>query len=557
MLLGYARGALGDVVFKRVNGEQVETPRVRHPHNPNSDRQQYQRAIMATITRAYAAGNLVFDHSFEGLQTGAQCQAVFMRENLKILRRLVSQEYRATPDAEYGHLGDKSRLVVPSVLTPIGFDGMLISKGTYGDGIITVDPITAGSPPYERTSFRVPPPSEDETCAEYAAKYGVVADDYYTLCGFVCWQPGMEYPRQASEWENEFIPGSFFFLRLHTKEEFISSINFSYDALWDDLFEIDEVYDPGHVTSLLSFGSGLISQAFTYLDILDPNIELSYYGGCWLGFAHSHKNLGLRSTSYLYRARKVMMAGITPNRILDNWRVDQNGGTGAGSDTPVIAPFFPFTEYVAGSAGTCVVRVTFGESSDLFPIIDIFEGRWSFCDSDGGDPGIWFYNRDTQVCVLRQYQDLTYPWYLVQSYLNSLGVYLNYNATTQGYNPMNISYAMNQVQLQLFAYPDYISGENGVAVVGGLITGHDNLYPVIAINNGNWRLIDTDGGEPGLWCYDKWTDSIVLVENLDTEIVWGVVNGVLTNREIDLQYVNSPEGFDPLETINWSIERSL
>ena len=63
---GMGRGKVGDVVFSRLNGEQISRVRNRHPKNPRSNSQLFQRAIMATVMQAYSAGKAIFDHSFEG-----------------------------------------------------------------------------------------------------------------------------------------------------------------------------------------------------------------------------------------------------------------------------------------------------------------------------------------------------------------------------------------------------------------------------------------------------------------------------------------------------------
>ena len=86
MLLGYARGKVGDLVFTRRNGEQVTRPRVRVVNNPKTEGQQIQRMIFASVIAAYSRCKSICDHSFEGVKYGADSQAKFMSENLKRLR---------------------------------------------------------------------------------------------------------------------------------------------------------------------------------------------------------------------------------------------------------------------------------------------------------------------------------------------------------------------------------------------------------------------------------------------------------------------------------------
>lgn len=86
MLLGYARGKVGDLVFTRRNGEQVTRPRVRVVNNPKTEGQMIQRMIFASVIAAYTRMKSICDHSFEGVKYGADSQAKFMSENLRRLR---------------------------------------------------------------------------------------------------------------------------------------------------------------------------------------------------------------------------------------------------------------------------------------------------------------------------------------------------------------------------------------------------------------------------------------------------------------------------------------
>jgi hypothetical protein len=86
---GMARGAVGDVVFSRLNGQQVSRVRNRQPANPQTNAQLYQRAIMATVMQAYSFGKKIFDHSFEGKKKGSECQNAFLSLNSLKLRSAI------------------------------------------------------------------------------------------------------------------------------------------------------------------------------------------------------------------------------------------------------------------------------------------------------------------------------------------------------------------------------------------------------------------------------------------------------------------------------------
>lgn len=85
LLLGTARGKLGDVVFYRTGGEQRFRTRVR-PFNPRSTAQVFQRCIMATVVKAYSNFVTVCDHAFQNFSGKAKNQERYMRLNAKSFR---------------------------------------------------------------------------------------------------------------------------------------------------------------------------------------------------------------------------------------------------------------------------------------------------------------------------------------------------------------------------------------------------------------------------------------------------------------------------------------
>lgn len=90
MLLGHARGKVGDIVFSRVNGQQVTRARAAVVKNPKTEKQVIQRILLNTIIQAYSRMAEICDHSFEGVQVGSKSMAKFMRENINALRTKVS-----------------------------------------------------------------------------------------------------------------------------------------------------------------------------------------------------------------------------------------------------------------------------------------------------------------------------------------------------------------------------------------------------------------------------------------------------------------------------------
>lgn len=99
LFLGMARGAVGDVVFSRLNGQQVARARNRAPRNPMTVAQMVQRIIMNTASKAYSMMQEITNHSFEGFSEGQNSQQEFMRVNVAWLRELCA-EILAEPTEE-------------------------------------------------------------------------------------------------------------------------------------------------------------------------------------------------------------------------------------------------------------------------------------------------------------------------------------------------------------------------------------------------------------------------------------------------------------------------
>lgn len=90
MLLGHARGKVGDLVFSRSNGQQVVRARASVVRNPKTESQIIQRIILNTISQAYSMMRPIVDHSIEGATPGQETMSKFMSDNLKWLRANVA-----------------------------------------------------------------------------------------------------------------------------------------------------------------------------------------------------------------------------------------------------------------------------------------------------------------------------------------------------------------------------------------------------------------------------------------------------------------------------------
>lgn len=84
MLLGMARGSVGDVTFYRDGGLQRARSRNRQPNNPRSNKQQTQRALFANCVKFYKLTAAKFyKFAFENKKVNESDYNAFMRENLK------------------------------------------------------------------------------------------------------------------------------------------------------------------------------------------------------------------------------------------------------------------------------------------------------------------------------------------------------------------------------------------------------------------------------------------------------------------------------------------
>lgn len=125
MLLGHARGKVGDLVFSRSNGQQVIRSRASEVKNPRTAAQMIQRILLNTIAQAYSRMQEIADHSYQGVPTGAKTMAAFISENLNMLREELSNA--PTLDVAYAVTQLGSQLVP---LNPY-----IISKGTLSSPI--------------------------------------------------------------------------------------------------------------------------------------------------------------------------------------------------------------------------------------------------------------------------------------------------------------------------------------------------------------------------------------------------------------------------------------
>lgn len=315
MFQGMARGKVGDVVFSRANGEQISRVRNRHPYNPRTNSQLYQRAIMATIVQAYAAGKAIFDHSFQGYAVGAQNQRKFISENAKALREAIAADINGAvePDRQIG------RVVAPKTNTPVPF-GYVISSGSYQQNLFAWDGI----------KLKIAAKLENETISAYADRNNLIPGDIYTVVAFM--------PKKQTAYKSNTVDDvlanqqycDFMFVRFIVKAD-ISSLepvlNFG------DLFEIETSgvgVNPADEISESTIATDV------YELILNKVEDYLTNGVCAMGVIRSRKDVDLRSNTTLtvVPGTRAMgnLYGLASAYLLDAWRA----GTSSIGDSNLI-----------------------------------------------------------------------------------------------------------------------------------------------------------------------------------------------------------------------------
>lgn len=128
LFLGTARGSVGDIVFSRLDGQQVARVRNRAPRNPQTPAQMVQRIIMSTVGKAYSFFSEICNHSFEGFETGQLSQRKFMEVNVGILRDKVA-DVLAYPVEEVVRSSDAFNFSFKNDYAPV-LNSFMISAGS-------------------------------------------------------------------------------------------------------------------------------------------------------------------------------------------------------------------------------------------------------------------------------------------------------------------------------------------------------------------------------------------------------------------------------------------
>lgn len=296
LFLGFARGSVGDITLYRSEGEQIARARNRHPYNPRTARQAIQRAVNSSVSRIYAAGQVLFDHSFQGLRPGKENQRKFMQMNNRILRQMVLNDLANNTDS--------ARLGVPGVSVAVPCPGVIVSDGNYPVvGFIWEDEVKAWS---------MLQPNAEETVAAYCARVGWVPGDIYTFGALSLdandsvtpvWEDASGLLDHAV-WQSAFQ-----WQQLKVKDSVVTD-----DTVITANSELSLIFDNFASAGEISLG-GVKLVGEIALDTMTNNFSDN---GC-IFLIRSKYGEDKRSTSFLMPAQNLMDYGIKSNLVVTAW----------------------------------------------------------------------------------------------------------------------------------------------------------------------------------------------------------------------------------------------
>lgn len=303
-----ARGKLaGASAQKGQNGTILRE--IVKPRNPKTDKQTYQRAIMATVMKAYSAGKEIFDHAFQGVEKGQKSQQYFITRNTTLLRSNIAQEINAIAAGTVEPRNAIQAAVAPKALYAVP-GAYMISEGTYEQEFFDASGADLSWPAIEGT----------ETVAQYAQRTGLIPGDIYTFVAIVPTGKiafnGVDESGQLSALAGTKQQSSVFaYVRLQVKADVLTNTASAGEA--GKQISIALVFDiTGEKNSSVILNDGTL-----------PNGTVTANGS--YGVIRSRLDEDLRSTSYMvlsgdYSDSEITgdkpIAGITSPFILPTWK---------------------------------------------------------------------------------------------------------------------------------------------------------------------------------------------------------------------------------------------
>lgn len=325
-----AKGKLaGAVAQKGQNGTILRE--IVTPKNPKTEKQIYQRAVMATVMKAYSAGKDIFDHSIQGLERGGKTQQYFIARNAKLLRSLIASELTQVQAGTLQATAAKNCAVAPKSLYAVP-GAFMVSEGTYDQVFFTLSNAQTGE-----TTLSIPnAASETETVAQYAQRTGLVPGDIYTIVAFVIGanivHNGVDMRGQLSdEYGTKQYNSVFAFIRAQVKADVLTSTAVVNTSALTQLFEVTMENNPQINVGSSSTTKAIVSPFDEGATLSDP--LLGNNGS--VAIIRSRVDEDLRSTSYMKLENGSTDAafGITTPYILPTW---QKGADSLGTSELIL-----------------------------------------------------------------------------------------------------------------------------------------------------------------------------------------------------------------------------
>lgn len=291
LFLGDGRGSVGDVTFYTKNGQQISRVRRRSVKNPSTSGQLYQRAILSTVVKAYQAGSVIFDHSFEGVATGAASQARFQKVNIDLIRKLVEADIAANASESQHH----------AAVVPRGSVWPVPNVYRVSQGSLIQDFFTNAPGAVQPAVIINQPESGQETVAQWLARNGIIDDDIFTIVGF-----GLTDDSEWSDTDGTRFRRSykcqFGYIRLRVKSSAIQSSETAEAIVFSSVFDIDAYLPSGNINKG-------IDEAITIADLCNGAATGA------IGVIRSRENQRLRSNC------DMVIPTTQPNNAYVNWGI--------------------------------------------------------------------------------------------------------------------------------------------------------------------------------------------------------------------------------------------
>lgn len=308
-------GKLGNAVgFKRSGskkaGAKFARIRATDIKNPKTNAQLYQRAVAATVTKAYAAMKEICDHSFESKAVGAESMQYFNSKNMNLLRKAILADVNGSvePAAQVGVVvAPKSAFPTPGPY--------LVSEGSLQQSFMVYS--VSGSTGVQSKATT----GETQTVAEYLAAAGIVANDIFTVVALGVLDPQGAFASQYGQLASQ--PScAFAFVRFKVKATALTSTAIAESTAITDVFDVDfggqanpSVLDGAVLDSFSIFVEELVSGA----------------SDGFIGVIRSRDNSKLRSTCRLQTLNGSATGnvyasafGIKSDYLLNAWIAEQD-----------------------------------------------------------------------------------------------------------------------------------------------------------------------------------------------------------------------------------------